>query len=119
MDWEEIVAMLTALAAEPGLGAAGEVLAVAERTFGDRLDRPPASSSSSCSTMPAIRSSRVSGRLPDDRSGEAGDGAPLLADRDLVGLVGFEERGEGDVDEGRDDLGEGLGALAVDVVVEQ
>jgi hypothetical protein len=41
------------------------------------------------------------------------------ADRDLVGFLGVEERGEGDVDEDRDDVGEGLRTFAVDVVVEQ
>lgn len=38
MDRKEIINALTALAAELDLESGDEVLAVAERTFGDRLD---------------------------------------------------------------------------------
>lgn len=41
------------------------------------------------------------------------------ADRDLVGVLGIEERRQGDVDQDRDDLGEGLRAFAIHVVIEQ
>jgi hypothetical protein len=38
MDRSEIIDALTALAGELGLERADEVLAIAERTYGDRLD---------------------------------------------------------------------------------
>jgi hypothetical protein len=74
----------------------------------DRISNVSPKSTAHC------RRIRFPASIPD-RTGELAGSA----DRNLVGLLGVEDWRQGDVDEDRDDVGEGLGAFAVDVVVEQ